>query len=240
MKVLQLASVPNVEGWRQVASSSLALVLSAVIGLEREIRQKQRRAPDPRVGGRRCHALSCSSQVRLHGCGRPPPRGARPVPGGGPDRERHRLHRRRSDLRPAGLGAGSHHGRRHLGDGVDRRSGRRACRSWRHALPPYFLVVLGLPASSGALRSSTTVSVIRVRYVDAGLLRDVLRRARAASRCRGGRGGRGQGLARLGIGWQRRSPGSWWRSRCRSTAGVRSTTGGRAVRGRRRERRDRR
>jgi len=39
MKVL-LASVANTEGWRQVGELGLALVLCAVIGVEREIRQK--------------------------------------------------------------------------------------------------------------------------------------------------------------------------------------------------------
>src|SRR5580700_6837753 len=35
-----LASLANIEGWRQIGELSLALGLSAVIGLEREIRQK--------------------------------------------------------------------------------------------------------------------------------------------------------------------------------------------------------
>jgi putative Mg2+ transporter-C (MgtC) family protein len=35
-----MAGVPNIEGWRQVGELGLALVLSALIGLEREIRQK--------------------------------------------------------------------------------------------------------------------------------------------------------------------------------------------------------
>ncbi len=34
------AGTPNVEGWRQVAELGLALLLSALVGLEREIRQK--------------------------------------------------------------------------------------------------------------------------------------------------------------------------------------------------------
>jgi putative Mg2+ transporter-C (MgtC) family protein len=35
-----LGSLPNVEGWRQVSELGLALLLSALVGLEREIRQK--------------------------------------------------------------------------------------------------------------------------------------------------------------------------------------------------------
>jgi putative Mg2+ transporter-C (MgtC) family protein len=34
------AAYVNIEGWRQVAELALALVLSAAIGMEREIRQK--------------------------------------------------------------------------------------------------------------------------------------------------------------------------------------------------------
>jgi putative Mg2+ transporter-C (MgtC) family protein len=33
-------SRPNIEGWRQIAELALALVLSASVGLEREVRQK--------------------------------------------------------------------------------------------------------------------------------------------------------------------------------------------------------
>jgi putative Mg2+ transporter-C (MgtC) family protein len=44
-----LASSPNIEGWRQVGELSLALGLSALIGVEREIRQ--------RSAGLRTHAL---------------------------------------------------------------------------------------------------------------------------------------------------------------------------------------
>jgi putative Mg2+ transporter-C (MgtC) family protein len=37
---LLAASAPNVEGWRQIGELGLALLLSALIGLEREVRQK--------------------------------------------------------------------------------------------------------------------------------------------------------------------------------------------------------
>jgi hypothetical protein len=37
---LLAANAHNVDGWRQVAELGLALLLSALVGLEREIRQK--------------------------------------------------------------------------------------------------------------------------------------------------------------------------------------------------------
>jgi putative Mg2+ transporter-C (MgtC) family protein len=49
MKVPLVASLANTEGWRQVGELGLALLLSAIIGIEREIRQKS--------AGLRTHAL---------------------------------------------------------------------------------------------------------------------------------------------------------------------------------------
>src|ERR1700691_5702865 len=40
MRTLVAVSQPNIEGWRQVGELGLALLLSALIGVEREIRQK--------------------------------------------------------------------------------------------------------------------------------------------------------------------------------------------------------
>jgi putative Mg2+ transporter-C (MgtC) family protein len=93
--VAAASALPAAESWRQVAELGVALLLSAIIGLEREIRQKNAGllTHTPSRGGRR--AVHAGQQVRLHGSPGARPDSARPVPGGGPDRQRHRLPRRR-------------------------------------------------------------------------------------------------------------------------------------------------
>jgi putative Mg2+ transporter-C (MgtC) family protein len=175
-----LASLPNIEGWRQVEELSLALVLSAVIGVEREIRQKS--------AGLRTHALvgvgaglfmliskySFSDVV---------------VP-------------RLIVLDPSRVAAQIVTGIGFIGGGLIfvRRDGVRglttAAAVWVTAaigaaagggLPVlallatglYFVVVVGFPPLVRHLpTSATAVSVIRIRYADGrGILRDVLSHA---------------------------------------------------------------
>jgi putative Mg2+ transporter-C (MgtC) family protein len=140
---------PNIEGWRQVGELGLALLLSALIGVERQIRQKS--------AGLRTHALVGVGAAQIvTGIG---------FIGGG------LIFVRRDAVRglataaavwvTAAIGAAAGAGLPVLAGG---------------ATAIYFLVVLGFPPLARLLPTSTSaISVIRVRYHDGrGVLRDVL------------------------------------------------------------------
>jgi putative Mg2+ transporter-C (MgtC) family protein len=180
----QTASVagPNVEGWRQAAELLLALGLSAVIGVEREIRQKS--------AGLRTHTLvgvgaALFMLISKYGFTDVLERGA-------------------VVLDPSRVAAQIVTGVGFLGAGLIfvRRDSVRglttAAAIWLTAaigaaagagLPVlallstavYLLVALGFPVVTRRLpRSSTAISALEVRYPDGrGILRDVLREATA-------------------------------------------------------------
>lgn len=178
----QAAAAPalNGEGWRQVAELVLALVLSALIGLEREIRQKS--------AGLRTHTLVGVGAALFMLISK---YGFTDV-----------LEPNRVILDPSRVAAQIVTGVGFLGAGLIfvRRDAVRglttAAAIWVTAaigsasgagLPVlaalstgiYFLVALVFPIASHRLpRSSTAVSALRVRYPDGrGRLRDVLRQA---------------------------------------------------------------
>jgi putative Mg2+ transporter-C (MgtC) family protein len=177
MKALLLAGQSNIEGWRQVGELGLALLLSALIGVEREIRQKS--------AGLRTHTLVgvgaalfiliskyaftdvlTSPNVVLD-----PSRVAAQIVtgigfiGGG------LIFVRRDAVRglttaaaiwvTAAIGAAA-------GGGLPVLA---VC-----GTAVYFLVVVGFPPLTRRLpTSSTAISILRVRYLDGrGVLRDVL------------------------------------------------------------------
>jgi putative Mg2+ transporter-C (MgtC) family protein len=182
MKVLLTAARPNIEGWAQVGELALALLLSALIGLEREIRQKS--------AGLRTHTLvgvGAALFVLLSKYGFTDVL----VPG-------------RVILDPSRVAAQVVTGIGFIGGGLIfvRRDAVRglttAAAIWVTAaigaaagagLPVlagcataiYFLIVLGFPPLARRLpTSATAISVIRVRYHDGrGVLRDVLGSATA-------------------------------------------------------------
>jgi putative Mg2+ transporter-C (MgtC) family protein len=175
-------AAPNVEGWQQAAELLLALALSAVIGLEREIRQKS--------AGLRTHTLvgvgaALFMLISKYGFTDVLERGA-------------------VVLDPSRVAAQIVTGIGFLGAGLIfvRRDSVRglttAAAIWVTAavgaaagagLPllallctaVYLLVALGFPVVTHRLpRSSTAISALEVRYPDGrGILRDVLREATA-------------------------------------------------------------
>jgi putative Mg2+ transporter-C (MgtC) family protein len=182
--ILQAASGPvlNSEGWRQAGELGLALVLSAAIGLEREIRQKN--------AGLRTHTLVGVGAALFMLISK---YGFTDV-----------LVPRLVVLDPSRVAAQIVTGVGFLGAGLifvrhdSVRGLTTAAAIWVTAavgsaagagLPVlaglataiYFLIVLAFPAVTRRLpRSSTAVSALRVRYPDGhGILRDVLREATA-------------------------------------------------------------
>jgi putative Mg2+ transporter-C (MgtC) family protein len=177
-----LASVPNVEGWLQVGELSLALVLSAAIGMEREIRQKSAGLRTHTLVGVGAALFMLISKYAFSDVTVPrlvvvdPSRVAAQIVtgigfiGGG------LIFVRRDSVRglttaaaiwvTAAIGAAA-------GGGLPVLAAFSA--------GIYFLIVLGFPLLARRLPVSTTaISVIRVRYLDGrGLLRDVLHRATA-------------------------------------------------------------
>jgi putative Mg2+ transporter-C (MgtC) family protein len=178
-----LASLANIEGWRQIGELSLALGLSALIGLEREIRQ--------RSAGLRTHALVGVGAALFMLISK---YGFTDV-----------LEPRLVVLDPSRVAAQIVTGIGFIGGGLIfvRRDAVRglttAAGIWVTAaigaaagagLPiiavfataAYALVVLGCPPLVRRLpRSSTAISVIRVRYLDGrGILREVLGHATGA------------------------------------------------------------
>jgi putative Mg2+ transporter-C (MgtC) family protein len=172
----------NSEGWRQAAELGLALVLSAAIGLEREIRQKH--------AGLRTHTLvgvgaalfmliskyGFTDVLAPHLAVLDPSRVAAQIVTG-----------------VGFLGAGLIFVRRDAVRGLTTAAGiwvTAAIGSAAGAGLPllaalgagiYFLVVLAFPAAARLLPdSATAISAVRVRYPDGhGILREVLREATA-------------------------------------------------------------
>jgi putative Mg2+ transporter-C (MgtC) family protein len=178
-----IGALANVEGWRQIGELSLALGLSALIGLEREIRQ--------RSAGLRTHALVGVGAALFMLISK---YGFTDV-----------LEPRLVVLDPSRVAAQIVTGIGFIGGGLIfvRRDAVRglttAAGIWVTAaigaaagagLPiiavfttgAYALVVLGFPPLVRRLpRSSTAISVLRVRYLDGrGILREVLRHATGA------------------------------------------------------------
>jgi putative Mg2+ transporter-C (MgtC) family protein len=178
-----LGTLANIEGWRQIGELSLALGLSALIGLEREIRQ--------RSAGLRTHALVGVGAALFMLISK---YGFTDV-----------LEPRLIVLDPSRVAAQIVTGIGFIGGGLIfvRQDAVRglttAAGIWVTAaigaaagagLPliavfatgAYALVVLGFPPLVRRLpRSSTVISVIRVRYLDGrGILREVLRHATGA------------------------------------------------------------
>ncbi|HEY3955464.1 MAG TPA: MgtC/SapB family protein [Streptosporangiaceae bacterium] len=178
----QAASAPalNAEGWRQAAELGLALLLSAAIGLEREIRQKS--------AGLRTHTLvgvgaalfmliskyGFTDVLEPHKVVLDPSRVAAQIVSG-----------------IGFLGAGLIFVRRDSVRGLTTAAGiwvTAAIGSAAGAGLPvlaaltaggYFLVALGFPVVTQRLpRSATAISAIHIRYPDGhGLLRDILAEA---------------------------------------------------------------
>ena len=181
MKVALLASVPNVEGWLQVGELSLALALSAAIGVEREIRHKSAGLRTHTLVGVGAALIMLISKYAFTDVTVPrlvvldPSRGAAEIVtgigfiGGG------LILVRRDAVRglttaaaiwvTAAIGAAA-------GGGLPVLAASSAAVN--------FLIVLGFPLLVRRLPiSATAISVIRFRCLDGrGLLRDVLRRAR--------------------------------------------------------------
>jgi putative Mg2+ transporter-C (MgtC) family protein len=178
-----LASSPNIEGWRQVGELSLALGLSALIGIEREIRQ--------RSAGLRTHALVgvgaalfvLVSKYGFNDVLTPglvvldPSRVAAQIVtgigfiGGG------LIFVRRDAVRGLTTAAGIW-----VTAAIGAAAGAGLPVIAVCATGAYGLVVLGFtPLVRRLPRSSSVISVIRVRYVDGrGILREVLRHATGA------------------------------------------------------------
>lgn len=178
-----LASLVNVEGWRQIGELSLALGLSALIGLEREIRQ--------RSAGLRTHALvgvgaALFMLISKYGFtdvldpGRvvlDPSRVAAQIVtgigfiGGG------LIFVRRDAVRGLTTAAGVW-----VTAAIGAAAGAGLPIIAVLATGAYALVMIGFPPLVRRLpRSSTAISVIRVRYLDGrGILREVLGRTTTA------------------------------------------------------------
>jgi putative Mg2+ transporter-C (MgtC) family protein len=176
------ASAPNIEGWRQVGELGLALLLSALIGMEREVRQKS--------AGLRTHTLVGVGAALFMLISK---YGFMDV-----------LEPGRVIVDPSRVAAQIVTGVGFLGAGIIfvRRDSVRglttAAAIWVTAaigacagagLPVlatvttgiYFLVAMGFPEITRRLpRSSTAISVLRVRYPDGrGVLRQLLQVATA-------------------------------------------------------------
>jgi putative Mg2+ transporter-C (MgtC) family protein len=176
------ASTPNIEGWRQIGELGLALLLSALIGMEREVRQKS--------AGLRTHTLVGVGAALFMLISK---YGFNDV-----------LEPGRIILDPSRVAAQIVTGVGFLGAGIIfvRRDSVRglttAAAIWVTAaigacagagLPVlaavttaiYFLVAMGFPEITRRLpRSSTAISVLRVRYPDGrGVLRQLLQVATA-------------------------------------------------------------
>ena len=221
------AAALNGEGWRQAAELGLALVLSATIGLEREIRQKN--------AGLRTHTLVGLGAALFMLISK---YGFTDV-----------LQPRLVVLDPSRVAAQIVTGIGFLGAGLIfvRRDSVRglttAAAVWVTAavgaasgagLPvlaaltagAYFLVTLGFPVATRRLpKSATAISALRVRYPDGrGILRNVLAEATT-------RGFAIDDVQTEALGPGTRRPGGtdlpgpgWSRSGCTSTASSRSAT----------------
>ena len=108
----------------QLAELALAFVLSASIGLEREIRQKSAGLRTYTLVGFSSALGDAGLQIRLHQRSRIWPRRARSLAYRGADRFGHWLHRRRPHFCSQGYRAGPDHG----GDSLADRGGRHGLR----------------------------------------------------------------------------------------------------------------
>jgi MgtC family len=137
------------QGLKQFIELGTAFLLSALIGLEREVRRKSAGLRTYAVVGTTA-ALSACLQVWLHRrtyswSGRPRPLSCR-----SPDRYRYRLHRSWADLRKRRSSQRPHHRRYHL---ARHRSGHGL---WRGSSPPSSCGHRGLLCDSFSLSQAHT------------------------------------------------------------------------------------
>jgi putative Mg2+ transporter-C (MgtC) family protein len=173
----QLAGLPNEEGWLQAGELGLALLLSAAIGLEREIRQKSAGMRTYTLVGVGAALFMLISKYGFNDVLQPgrivvdPSRVAAQIVSGVGFLGAGLIFVRRASVRGLTTAAGVW-----VTAAVGAAAGAGLPLLALLATGVYFVVALAFPLLTRRLpRSATAVSVVRVRYPDGrGILRDVL------------------------------------------------------------------